>query len=206
MRPAVAAEFPLYTERHEALTPFLYPDLKGIITFDAGIVCTRGMAHLIPWQHLDGTPVAPWEIDHAFDVLSSPEALATVKQGGAHFAAMTDIRASRETLLAAFQSTLARFEKTLTCYLHAWEDAPAHAQLAALSHAWAFGPSFPLSWPSWTKCFNAGDWAGCADQDMPSAHEWALQNPSFKARIQEEQAHLRAASTDPDPDSLQLAS
>ncbi len=202
MRSVVSTVFPVYTESFESLLNYVYDDLKGIPTFDAGIVITLGMALSLSWVHLDGvTPATHDDIVAMWNTITSPAALASDQQGGGHYAGMTSIRATRESLLSAFATTLTRFENQLKTFLPNWEDAPANAQLAALSHAWAFGGLFPATWPSWTRCFNAGEYAGAAAQDMPSAHEWALQNASFHSRIQMEQLLLKNAMTS-DPDLI----
>lgn len=179
--------------------PKPYDDLKGIPTALAGIVITLGMMLSTTWVRDDGSPASHDDIVAAWTFLTSPEARATDQQGGAHYAKLVHVAATQETRQGLFKSTLARFEGQLKTFLKNWDSAPAQAQLAALSHAWAFGGLFPATWPSWTRCFNAGEWAGCAAQDMPSAHEWALQNDSFHRRIKTEQALLStAASVDPD--------
>jgi hypothetical protein len=201
VRACVSAAFPGYTQYFESLTPFLYPDLKGIITFDAGIVCTRGMALSIQWTKPDGSLASHDDIEAAYDAVSSPAALASDQQGGGHYASFTSIRATPASLASAFAAPVARFEGQLRGLLSNWDVAPANAQLAAMSHAWAFGGLFPLTWPSWTKFFVSGDYAGASCQDMPSAREWALQNDSFHRRIKLEQS-LLANALQGDPDQL----
>lgn len=201
-RPVVESAFESYTEHFESLMWKPYDDLKGVVTFLAGIaIFSLGQMLTYSWLRDDGTPAGHDDVVAAWTFLTSPEGRSTDQQGGGHYAKLVHVTASPETMRAAFGATLARFEKQLRSLLANWDDAPANAQLAALSHAWAFGGLFPETWPSWRKCFLAGDYAGCSVQDMPSAHEWALQNASFKSRITTEQS-LLANALQGDPDQL----
>lgn len=200
MRACVAAAFPGYTQGFESFMDKPYDDVKGIVTFLAGIaIWSLGQMLTYTWAKDDGTPASHDDVVACWNFLTSPEGRSTDQQGGAHYAKLVHISATMETRQKAFEDTLARFESQLRQHLTNWDDAPANAQLAALSHAWAFGGLFPATWPSWTKCFLAGDYAGASQQDMPSAHEWAAQNDSFHRRIKTEQYLLsNALQTDPD--------
>ncbi len=201
MRQIVLDNFWDYTETFESLTLFPYDDVKGLVTIGPGLLCSKGLLLSLPCTHPDGSPATHDEIEVAWDFLDSPAGQATDKQGGAHYANLTSIRVTREGIKQAGVATLSRFENQLRQYLKNWDEAGASAQLAALSHAWAFGGLFPATWPNWTKAFNAGSFGICAQQDSPSPGEMLKQNASFHKRIATEQALLFAADTVP-PDQI----
>lgn len=206
MRAVVKACFFVVTATFESLLDFAYDDIYGIVTVADGIACTHGLFASLPWVHADGSPLAPGEVEQAWQTLQSPAALATDKAGGAHYAALTSIRLTAAGMAQAAQTVLERFESELCTLLPNFEDAPAHAQMAALLMAWAYGGLFPATWPHWRAAFIASKWAECANQTTPNAAEMAAQNVSFHRRVATEIAHFKALATDTDPDSLELES
>lgn len=204
MRASVLANFLVVTATFESILDFPYDDVKGLVTVAEGLLCSHGLFASLPWHHVDGTPLAPGEVEAAWNTLQSPAALATDKQGGAHYAAMTALRLSPEDMAQAAQATLQRFETQLRTFLRNWDAAPAHAQMAALLMAWGYGGLFPAHWPHWTAAFNASQWDVCSAQAMPSLAEMTAQNDSFHKRVACEQAHFSAAVTDTDLDCLEL--
>lgn len=204
MRAVVLARFFDVTATFESVLDFPYDDIKGIVTVADGVACSHGLFASLPWVHADGSALAPGEVEAAWRTLQSPAALATDKQGGAHYAAMTALRLTTEGMAKLAKATLERFEKELWTLLPNWDHAPAHAQMATLLMAWAYGGLFPAKWPRWRAAFIRGDWSTCAAESVPSAAELSVQNSSFHRRVGIVVAHFKAASLSDDADSLDL--
>lgn len=203
MKPCVAPAMLVFTKAREGAMLAFYLDVKKLVTIGWGMLMAQWsdvLASGLVFVNDDGPATlsetcAAWTAVHLNTSLDP-------RKGGVQYAKLTDIRATQDSVDAFFLRELADKAATLTKYLPNFPDAPADAQFAALSHAWAFGAAFPPKWPHWTACFIAGDWNGCADQDVPSAAEMAVQNASFHARIATEQERLRLAATCADPDQL----
>jgi hypothetical protein len=204
MRTVCLARFIDWTANFESDTDFPYDDIEGLVTIGPGLLCSRGLLLSLPCVHPDGTPATHEEIQAAYDFLQSPAALATDKQGGAHYALLTNVRVTREGLALAAKGTLLRFESQLRASFRGWDDACADAQLPVLSKAWAGGGLFAAEWPRFTAAWNASEWEECAAQAMPSPAKMAAQNESYRRRIAAEQRHLRAAAMTPDPESFSI--
>lgn len=185
MHATARAAFLPFTERFEALTDWLYADVKGYVTIGRGdlmdpIALTTSVTFVRPdgstahWSDV----VAAWQKVKLAPSSSSAEAQrkAFRQRGGGAFRDLTSIRATRESLDVLFNAKVARFEGILSKAFPEWDSWPARAQLATMSMAWALGPYFSGGWPLFSAACRAQDWAACAlpppdrPQDDPLEH------------------------------------
>ena len=192
MRQVVLDTFPSWSEHYEGELLFFYLDVKRLVTIGVGNLvdpCPPG---------LDFGAASEAQIREAWTLVKHDTTLDP-RNGGVQYGALTSIRMTEAGVAALVRKKMLANEVVLRTYLPGWDAAPAMAQLATMSHAWAFGAAFPPKWPKWTAAFNAGDFAGASVQDVPSPSELAVQNASFHARIAAEQSLLaNALSYDPD--------
>jgi GH24 family phage-related lysozyme (muramidase) len=192
MRQVVEATFPTWSAHFEGELHFFYLDVKRLVTVGVGNL----VEPYSPGLDFGGAREA--EIRAAWLAVKNDQTLDP-RRGGTQYGALTSIRMTEAGISSLVRRKMLADEAVLKTFLPNWEAAPAQAQRATLSHSWAYGPYFPPKWPKWTACFNAGDYAGAAVQDAPSAAEMAVQNASFHARVAAEQALLATClSVDPD--------
>jgi hypothetical protein len=194
VRPALLDTFPAWSEHFEGDLLFFYLDLKRLVTIGVGLLFDP----YVPGLNFGGASEA--EVRAAWFVVKNDQTLDP-RRGGAQYGALTSVRMTEAGVQALVRAKMLANEVVLRRYLTNWDAAPAKAQRAAMSHAWAFGAAFPPKWPKWTAAFNAGNYALASLQDVPSPAEMAVQNTSFHARIAAEQADL-ANALQGDPDSL----
>jgi hypothetical protein len=198
MRQVVLTAFPQWTAQFEGSVLFFYKDVKGLVTIGEG-----NLVDPLP-PGLDFGPAAPGDVLAAWQRVKYDTTLDP-RNGGGQYARLTTVRMTPSGVAQLVFSKLEQMEAVVRQYFPNWSTAPAHAQLAVMSHCWAFGPHFPSSWPHLTQAFNLQAYQVCAAQCVPSAAEMSVQNDSFHRRIAAEQAHFLACLTDPDPDSLVLS-
>lgn len=177
MWPSVAAALPAFTKALEGSVPTMYRDSKGLVTVaDGNLVDPVSLALALPFVHRsDGSPATSQEI--ADDWARVKAAGLGAKAG----AAVAQLKLTDAGIAGLLQSTLASFEAKLRAALPNWEQAPADAQLGALSMAWAMGPGFTSEFPKWTAAFKAGQWAtAAAECDMPEGENGV--NPNLHPR------------------------
>lgn len=194
MRQVVLDTFPTWSEHFEGDVLFFYLDVKRLVTVGVGLLVDP----YVPGLDFGGA--SEDQVRAAWLVVKNDRTLDP-RRGGGQYAALTTLRMTEAGVQALVRRKMLSNEAVLKTYLLGWDDAPAMAQRAAMSHAWAFGAAFPPKWPKWTACFCAGDYAGAALQDAPSPAELAVQNASFHARIAAEQS-LLANALQYDPDYL----
>lgn len=194
MRQVVLDTFPTWSEHFEGDVTFFYLDVKRLVTIGVGLLVDP----YVPG--LDFGDATEDQVCSAWLAVKNDRTLDP-RRGGGQYARLTTVRMTEAGVQSLVRAKMLANEGVLRRYLTNWDSAPAAAQLATMSHAWAFGAVFPPKWPKWTACFCAGDYAGAALQDVPSPTEMAVQNPSFHARIAAEQA-LLSNTLQYDPDAL----
>lgn len=221
MRPAVAAVAVKFMARFEGYCPWMYLDIRGLVTTGRGdLIDPVAPALVLPWTHLDGTPANTDDVQNEWRAVKAMQERR--KAGGGAFATLTKLRLTKETIDAMDAAKLARFELVLRTYFPGWDAWPADAQLATLSMAWAAGPAFSPGFPHFTAAVNAGQWdvaagpEGDADTDIAVRGEaWlrdgtpgqatANENPGLRPRNLANRALFRAAVMTTDPTRLQGA-
>jgi hypothetical protein len=176
MRQSVGNGFVQITKDHEGLVPWLYLDVKGLVTTGVGNLVERTSPSVInsdgsatfatrgvptdnlfdqPWLNASGNLASHAEIQAAFDAVKARQDLAHLGGGNQAFANLTSIRLGppgvqvnqvTPQIQAFVEHTLTDFEHTLKRGLPNFDELNADAQFALFEHAWAVGPALD-GWP-----------------------------------------------------------
>lgn len=141
LRPAVAANFVAFTQPLEGSVPWMYLDVKGLVTVAIGnLIDPIGHALPLPFVRADGTPATEQEIRDEWTLIKSNQQLA--RQGHRAAKAIARLRLTPEGI----ERVVAAKRDEMVAYLERrfpqWRTWPADAQLATLSMSWACGPAF----------------------------------------------------------------
>jgi hypothetical protein len=155
--------FPEFSAPLEGRLPYLYQDVKGLVTTGVGnLVDSPEEAAALPFVHKDtGTPATRAEIVAEWHRIKDAPDLA--KKG--HLAAKA-IHTLELPDAAIDELVRKRFdvnEARLSAFFPGWADWPADARLGAHSIAWT-GSFFPTRWPGFNTAANAGRWEDAAAQ------------------------------------------
>ncbi|TCC43401.1 hemopexin repeat-containing protein [Kribbella sindirgiensis] len=150
--------FPTFTQPLEGRVPYMYQDVKGLVTVAVGNLIDRPEdAAALSWVHIaTGLAATRDEIVAEWHRIKNAPGLAK----GGHLAAKK-IATLKMTELAMDELVKAKFdtnEKRLAAFYPDWANWPADARLGAHSIAWA-GAYFPAKWPNFNAAANAQDWA-----------------------------------------------
>lgn len=149
-----------HTERYEGRIPWLYLDIKGLVTIGAGVLVDPvALAIRLPLRHGDGRLATAEEIGEEWTRVKSTPVLA--QQGAAAAARVTRLRLSGADLDAL---TWARLDSTVAALVRRWPALPSwpwQAQLAVCSWAWAVG-AMAQGWPRFDAALHAQDWTAAA--------------------------------------------
>jgi GH24 family phage-related lysozyme (muramidase) len=159
------------------LLAYPYTDAEGLVTTGTGNLIDAMASGQVMHQNCghgtstpcgQATPTAkarslPWaggsiDADWAKLKASWPKIQSTACQG------ITSARLSKDFLVKLATDQMKANEATLLKGLPSFAQAPADAQLAAHSMAWAMGPGFASTWTQFRNAFNSGDFASAASQ------------------------------------------
>ncbi len=141
MRPETRSAFLPFTEPLEGVVPFMYLDVKGLVTTAIGnLIDTPDEALSLPWKNKDGSPATRMQIAGEWSYVKSRQDMKLL--GGTAFGAVTRLRLDEEGIQSAVSRTLDRMDHQLGQRFPAWEEWPWQAQLATLSMAWSCGAAF----------------------------------------------------------------
>lgn len=158
---SVRVVFPGFSADFEGRLPYLYQDVKGLVTIGVGnLVDTPEEAAALPFVHKDSrTPATRDEIVAEWHMIKNAPDLARKGHRAAekiHTLELPDA-AVDDLVRRRFDTNEAR----LAAFFPGWAQWPADARLGAHSIAWA-GAFFPNRWPAFTTAANAGDWLAAA--------------------------------------------
>lgn len=166
MRAVVRERFYDFSEPMEGAVPWMYQDVKGLVSIGVGILIDPiGLAMGLPFLRSDGYPASRAEITeewHRIKALPPNAKGQTAAQLGHLYAhPHTKLRLSREGLRSTLENKAAGFDAHLAKTYPGYEDWPADAQLATMSMAWACGPGFgqvppPSGFPKLSRALK--DW------------------------------------------------
>ena len=150
MFPSVHSAFRNFNAAFEGVIPFMYLDIKGLVTIGVGnLIDPVELAQDLPF-HLKGNPASPAtkdQITAEWRMLKSNPKLAC--EGYQACGPLTRLELDDTSIAALISGRLARDEAILKLQL--WfaglETWPADAQLGLLSMAWAMGPGGPGEFP-----------------------------------------------------------
>jgi hypothetical protein len=146
MRESVADTFKAFSVRFEGEVPFMYLDIKGLVTIGVGnLIDSVAQAQQLPFFFRDDPDrrASPDDIAEDWQQVKSRQDLRL--QGGMIFRNVAQLRISQETINQLVLRTASSYEATLktsTPEFADFDDWPADAQLGLLSMAWAMGPGF----------------------------------------------------------------
>ena len=174
---SVRDHFPAFSKPLEGRVPYMYQDIKGLVTVAVGnLIDTPEDAAALPFEHKD-THVAATrdEIVAEWHKIKDAPGLA---QGG-HLAAkkIHGLVLSEAAMDDVVRRRFDLNESRLATFYPDWANWPADAQLGAHSIAWT-GSFFPNKWPNFNAAANAGDWASAASH----SHLDETGNPGLKER------------------------
>ena len=170
MHDSVQTQFRAFNEPFEGCIPYMYLDIKGLVTVGVGnLIDPVELATALPFCFKNrpgidtpGAPASQEQITAEWQKLKSNSSLA---QKGARACdpvtelallddALDDLIAKR---LALNESFLKRQEP-----FKVFDDWPADAQMALLSMAWAMGPAGPLNFHRFCAACEKLDFNGAA--------------------------------------------
>jgi hypothetical protein len=163
MRDSVAAAFVAFSSPLEGVVPWMYLDVKGLVTCAIGnLIDPVSLAVSVPFLRPDGTSASVDEIRGEW--LSVKNRVALAKQGHRAAEHVTSLRLSDEGVQLVVSRTLATMEAELRRTYPEWDAWPADAQLATLAMAWACGTGFRRSFRRLHTALLAQDWATASQQ------------------------------------------
>jgi GH24 family phage-related lysozyme (muramidase) len=194
VRASVASVFTEFQAKFEGVCPFLYLDVRGLVTCAIGLLVDPvELALPLPWT-IGDYPATQLEIRNAWDIVKGHQEMA--QRGGFAFESLTTIRLTQSAIKAVTLQKAAQMEEILRTYFPSYDGDPADAQLGLLSMAWALGPAFAPRWPFFSAAYRSGDYATCAEQCQLSA----AGNPGVVPRNAATRALFEAAGAGSDPD------
>jgi GH24 family phage-related lysozyme (muramidase) len=158
MRPSVEAIFPEFSASFEGRVPYLYCDVRGLVTTGVGNLMDPIATCLsLPWE-IDGRSATDMEIGDQWTRVKGATALC--ERGGGAYATLTTMRISAAAIDALVRDKMYADEASLCQRIPNWALLPADAQLGTLSMAWACGPWFLF--PRFMAAIRIADFATCA--------------------------------------------
>ncbi len=141
IRDSVRDAFVSFTSPLEGIVPWLYLDIKGLVTVAIGnLVDPVGYALDLPFVRPDGEPASQDQIRAAWQAVKSHTELA--QQGYRAAARWTTLRLTDDGIQRVVMAKLDQMAGVLWKRFPGLPEWPADAQLATLSMAWACGPAF----------------------------------------------------------------
>ena len=142
MRDVVRAAFVEFTSPMEGVVPWMYLDLKGLVTTAIGnLIDPVQIALPLPWVHMDGSPASRAEIATEWMRVHGDPVAA--KRGHLYTKGITSLRLTDEGVQMVVSRRLSQMDQYLASrFGQEYEEWPADAQLATLSMSWACGPAF----------------------------------------------------------------
>jgi len=143
MYPSVQARFRAFNEPFEGSIPYMYLDVKGLVTVGVGnLIDPVELAIALPFRSKgSGLPASKELIAAEWRKLKADPTLA--KKGHLACAAVTDLELNDDTIGALIAQRLMANDSLLKRQpsFQGFETWPADAQLGLLSMAWAMGPA-----------------------------------------------------------------
>lgn len=141
MRAAVEAAFRSFTVPFEGQLPYMYLDVKGLVTTGIGNLIDPLPAALgLPWKKADGSLASQSEITAEWNYVKSRTDLD--QKGGKAYGPITTLRLDNDAIDQLVVSRLHQNEALLRKYYPNYDSWPADAQMGIHSMSWAMGPAF----------------------------------------------------------------
>jgi hypothetical protein len=164
MHDSVREQFIPFTNRFEGTVPWMYLDVKGLVTVGIGnLIDPVAAALALPFVHKEaGVPASRDDIAREWTNIKSNPTLA--QKGHRACEAITDLRLQPDSITELVLAKLDANEQILLQSFPDYESWPADAQLGTLSMAWALGPAFPNTWKNFRAAAQAADFTTCVTQ------------------------------------------
>lgn len=173
MRESVRAAFFGFTVPMEGVVPWLYVDVKGLVSVGIGnLIDPMPLALGLPFVHPDGRPASRDEIAAEWTRIKNqpPDAHGRTAAELGHLYAkqIATLHLTDEGVERLVSGKLAENEHAIARTFADWEDWPADAQLATHSMAWACGAGIfdphagHAHWPKLTAALHARDFRTAA--------------------------------------------
>ena len=164
MHQSVIDIFPSFTNRFEGRVPWMYLDIKGLVTIGLGcLIDPIGTAESLNFvERISKKPATKQAIINEWKSVKARTDLA--RKGHRAARSVTALELPEHEIDRLARERLNRnadyLKKTFPDF-GAW---PADAQLATLSMAWAMGAGFSKTFKLWTAAAKAHNWIECANQ------------------------------------------
>jgi hypothetical protein len=169
LKQSVIDAFPTFSAKFETFTPYMYTDIKGLVTTGIGnliddskkgapATSPPASAMSLGWKRPDGSPASPDEIIAAWQTVK--RAWPGVQSTGSQ--RLTNIRLDKDAVAKLVTSKLDANHQYLVGQYPRYPSWPADAQLALHSISWAWGPGFARVWGS-----HGDDFRAAANQSKP---------------------------------------
>ncbi len=172
MLPSVQSSFRAFNTRFEGFIPYMYLDIKGLVTVAVGnLVDPVELAQALPFQFKQGpgiaapgSPATPDQIAAEWQTLKNDPSLAT--KGYTACRPITQLELSDDSVDSLILDRLTRNESFLKGQpsFQEFDSWPADAQLGLLSMAWAMGPAGPGQFPHFSAACQRLDFNAAAAQ------------------------------------------
>lgn len=165
MYPSVQAAFRAFNEPFEGVVPWMYLDVKGLVTVGVGnLIDPVELALHLPFR-FRGEPHQPAgseQISEEWQRIKSNAALG--KAGYRACEALTRLRLDDAAIDALIHARLGANEVSLKkrAAFVGFDGWPADAQLGLLSMAWALGPGGPSKFTKFSAACRQVDFSGAA--------------------------------------------
>jgi hypothetical protein len=164
MHPSVRAAFRAFNEPFEGVVPWMYLDVKGLVTVGVGnLVDPVELAVQLPFRLRANpdTAASPEQIAEEWRRIKSSPGLS--KAGYRACEPLTQLTLDDAGIDALIAQRLIANEPVLKTYpsFREFDSWPADAQLGLLSMAWALGPGGPVGFPHFATA--------CGNQDFAEA-------------------------------------
>lgn len=158
MWTSVGLTYPRFTAQFEGRIPWMYLDIRGLVTIGLGcLIDPSPVALQLPFTHISSGAVASTnEIDHEWRRMKMQLDLA--KKGAGAAKLMATLQLSEKAIDDLARARLIQNEKILKTVFHDFDAWPADAQLAVHSMAWAMGAGFMRKFPKFTAACQMQNW------------------------------------------------
>jgi hypothetical protein len=170
MFTSVQNAFRAFSEKFEGSIPYMYLDVKGLVTTGIGnLVDPAGLALALPFRFKNkpgiatpGAPAMASQIAAEWQRLKSDPSLG--EKGARACGPLTDLELSDDAISSLVLSRLTSNETLLKeqPWFQDFEAWPADAQLGLLSMAWAMGPAEPGRFPKFRAACRSLDFSTAA--------------------------------------------
>ena len=164
MRQSVIDIFPEFTRRFEGCVPWMYLDIKGLVTIGLGcLIDPIGMVDDLNFvERVSKKPATKQAIRDEWQRVKARKDLA--RKGHRAAWGVTALSLPDHEIDSLAFERLALNEAYLKKTFADFDEWPADAQLATMSMAWAMGAGFPKTFKLWAEAAKKRDWVTCAAQ------------------------------------------